>query len=73
MELSYGNVYCYECGDYVYNNDLEDISEAAFDKLVKLLHIYVTPWPNLSYLNIGFMKSKHYDQLYNCSIGRAVV
>jgi hypothetical protein len=32
VELSYGNIYCYECGDYVYNNDLEAISEAAFDK-----------------------------------------
>lgn len=37
VELSYGNVYCYECGDYVYNSDLETISEAAFDKLVTFL------------------------------------
>ncbi len=34
VELSYGNVYCFECGDYVYHNDLESISEAAFDKYV---------------------------------------
>ena len=37
VELSYGNVFCYECGDYVYNSDLEAISEAAFDKYVGFL------------------------------------
>jgi hypothetical protein len=32
VELSYGNVYCFDCGDYVYHSDLEAISDAAFDK-----------------------------------------
>ena len=37
VELSYGNVFCYECGDYVYNSDLEALSEAAYDKYVGFL------------------------------------
>jgi len=32
VDLNYGNVYCAECSDYVYNPDLETISEASFDK-----------------------------------------
>ena len=38
VELVYGNVYCIECGDYVYDQEFEHVSEAFSERASKSLN-----------------------------------
>ena len=46
VELVYGNVYCSECGDYVYDPEFEHVSEAFAERASKSLNKSVRfhPW-----------------------------
>lgn len=46
VELVYGNVYCAECGDYVYDQEFEHVSEAFAERASKSLNKSVRyhPW-----------------------------
>lgn len=46
MELAYGNVLCFQCGDYVYDSELLEVAQGNDTKAAASLDVSAvyTPW-----------------------------
>lgn len=78
VDLSYGNIYCHECSDYVYDYDLESLSDAYMSKSAKFLNlgagrgVKFTPWrPSATEVNLlrAHRKRKGFSTTSNSTIG----